>query len=387
MITRIKNGRIITPTTVLEGHDLLIENEQIIDIVDEQKTLEVDATINAEGQFISPGLIDIHTHGNSGYDFMDHSQEAVKQIATFLLSHGVTSFLATTLTQSKKDILTAIESIDDFCKQRFEGSSECLGIYLEGPYLAAEKSGAQPIEYIRNPNREELDEFIEAAHHRIKIVALAPELKNTHQMLQHLKRKNIASFAAHTNATYDETCRAITHGLIGGTHLFNGMRNFTHREPGVIGALLDHPDTFVELIADGVHVHPAALKMAIKTKGIDKVILISDAMRASGLKDGTYTLGNQKVIVKNQVARIESGSLAGSLLRLIDGVKYVYETLNIPLYEAIAMATINPAKAIKVDKTKGSIAIGKDADFIVFDNALNIKTTIKMGKVIPTHGG
>jgi len=380
----IINGNIITPFEIREKSHLEIEDGVIKNILSQIPIdfKAYDEVIDAKGNFVSPGFIDIHTHGAYGYDSMEGTEEAIGTIGRFHRKNGVTSFLANVMTDSPERMREAIKRIAHYMGYRGENihtTAQLLGIYLEGPYFSREKAGAQPREHVKLPNLEEIKEFVSLSENRIKVVALAPELEGAEEVIGYLKSKNIAVSAGHTMATFKETKEAIDLGVTLATHLYNGMRDFNHREVGVVGAVLTDERVMCEIIADGIHVHPEAIGMAVELKGKDKIVLISDSMMAAGLSDGEYTLAGQKVYVKNKEARIESGNLAGSTLTLDRAIYNMVHLVGVKLEDAVRMATLNPAKAIGVDSRKGSIEIGKDADLVIFDENMTIEKVFIKG--------
>lgn len=380
----IKNSKIITPYEIKKGYSLIINNGKIKDIIKNETIYknQFDKIIDLEGKYLSPGFIDIHNHGNNGHDSMEGTYEALESMSKYHIKNGVTGYLATPMTNPKENILKAIENAARYIQEKNDKGAKVLGIYLEGPYFSQEKKGAQPSEYIKTPDIEELKMYIKEGKGNIKVVALAPEINNAKETITYLKEQGIKISAGHTNATYEETIEGIERGITQVTHLYNGMRSFTHREPGVIGAALTDERVYCEMICDGIHLHKAAMKMAVKMKGKDKIILISDAIMAAGLSDGEYELGGQKVFVKDGEARLESGVLAGSTLTLNRAVYNMVHLVGVPLKEAVQMASLNPARAIGIDKRKGSIEIGKDADIIAFDENLNVSFTMVEGNII-----
>jgi len=381
----IKNAKIISPYEVKDNSSLEIEKGKISNLFHKRKVDEegYDRIIDAKNQYLSPGFIDIHNHGNSGYDAMDGSYQALDAIAEFHLQNGITSFLATTMTSESEKVKRALENVGKYINEKEHKNikSQVLGIYLEGPYFAMEKKGAQPAEYIRLPDIEEMEEFINISQDTIKVVALAPELDGAEQVISYLRSKDIRVAAGHSNANFAETKIGIDAGITIATHLYNGMRSFAHREPGIIGAVLTDDRVFTELISDGIHSHLGAMDLAVRAKGKEKIVLISDAMRAAGLEDGEYELGGQAVFVKNGEARLKEGSLAGSVLTLDRAVYNMVNLVNLRIEDAVRMATLNAAKAIGLDKSKGSIEVGKDADLIIFDEDINISKAMVNGEV------
>ncbi len=377
----IKNVKIISPYEVLEGLGVKINEGKIVEInLDHLLEDSEGEIIDGGGNYLSPGFIDIHNHGNSGYDVMDSTEEALDKIGEFHLSNGVTSYLGTIITSSYENIIKAMKNIVDYDNKL--GKANILGIHLEGPFFHLEKKGAQPEEYIKLPDLNRIQELLEIARGKLKMVSLAPELKGSIEVIAKLKASNVAVAMAHTNATFESAQRGINSGITIATHLYNGMRSFNHREPGVIGASLLDNRVYCELIYDRIHLHDAAAKMALKMKGYDKIVLVSDAMMAAGLGDGEYLLGNQKVFVKDGAARLASGSLAGSTLNLKQAVYNMVKFLEVPIHEAVKMASLNPAKAINMGRELGSIRVGKRADLIIFDKNIDIKHTISGGNLI-----
>lgn len=368
---------------VLYDHQLLIENDLIANIVPNNETIkDVDQTIDAKNLYLSPGFIDIHNHGNTSFDVMDATFEALEGMSKFHLKNGVTSFLGATMTNPKTKILKALENTANYLKVQNPNTSEMLGIYLEGPYFNIAKKGAQPGQDIKDPNIDELKEFIKASNNSIKVVSLAPELPNAIETIDFLKRNDIFVAIGHSDAKYHEAMKGIEHGATISTHLYNGMRAYTHREPGIIGAALVSPSLRTEIIADGIHLHKAAINVAKLCKKSDNILLISDAMRAAGLPNGTYELGGQTVISEDGAARLLDGALAGSTLNLNLAVKNMINLFDTPLIDAVKMASLNPAKAIGYDQTIGSIKKGKIADLILFNDAIEIKHIIKKGNIL-----
>lgn len=386
MKTLIKNTNIITPYEIKKGSSLVIEDGKIADIFNGEIYNEesYDKIIDGEGKYLSPGFIDLHNHGNFGHDAMEGTYEALDIIADFHIKKGVTSFLATTMTEEADKIKKAVKNIGEYVndgENNRDVKAQVLGVYLEGPYFSMEKKGAQPPQYIKNPDLEEIKNLIELSKNTIKIVALAPEIEGAKEAIKYLKEKGITISAGHTNATFDEAKTGIDLGITQATHLYNGMRAYSHREPGIIGAVLTDQRVACEMICDGIHLHVGAMDLAVKIKGKDGIILISDAMMATGLEDGKYELGGQDVYVKEGAARLEDGTLAGSTLTLNKAVYNMVHMINIPLEDAVRMASLNPARAIGVDNKKGSIEIGKDADLIIFDDDINVLKAMVKGKI------
>lgn len=380
----ITNGKIITPNNVLQNKILLF-NETIEEIIDEKYFMEKInygqssniEIIDAQGNYVSPGFIDIHIHGSGGHDTMDAEVEAIKGISEVIVKNGVTSFLPTTMTMDRAKIYKALDNIKQCMKLKFKGA-RILGAHLEGPFINEKYKGAQKEDYIIKPEYD----FIEKYKEIIQIITLAPEKDVNLNFIREIKEKTGINLSiGHSNATYEETMESINMGVNSATHIFNAMNPFNHRKPGIIGAIFNS-NVYCELIADTIHINPAIFQILVKIKGIDKLILITDSMRAGCLKDGFSELGGQKVIVKNNCARLEDGTLAGSILTLNTAVKNFMEYTDVKIYEAVNMASLNPAKNLKIDNKTGSIEIGKNADIIIFDDDFDVKQTIIEGQTV-----
>ncbi|GGI40645.1 N-acetylglucosamine-6-phosphate deacetylase [Mammaliicoccus stepanovicii] len=336
--------------------------------------------IDLKGHHLIPGFIDIHIHGGYGQDAMDATPESLNILTKNLLSEGTTSFLATTMTQSTEAVNKALENIANF-KPEDEQSAEILGVHLEGPFISEFKVGAQNPEFVARPSVQKFKDFQKHANNLIKIVTIAPEVDGAGETIKTLCHDVIFS-AGHTVSDFDGIEEAVDNGLKHITHLYNAQTTFTHREPGVFGAALTDERLTTEVIVDGVHSHPNAVKLAYLAKGNKNFCVITDAMRAKGMQDGKYDLGGQDVIVKNNEARLESGSLAGSILLMNQGLKNLMNFAGISLEEAWRTTSLNQAIRLNVDDKIGSIKVGKKADLVVVDSEINVLTTIKNGYVI-----
>jgi len=381
----IINGTIITPFHLISGKAIIVEKGRIREIVNEEElstaTLTGAEVIEGKDKYIVPGYIDIHVHGGGGSDVMDGDYEAINQIAIAHSHFGTTSFLPTTMTMSKDKIIRSLRSICEAVKKGTAGA-EILGIHMEGPYINPEKKGAQKEDEIKKISIEEFLEFNQASGNLIRLVTIAPEMPGAIGLIKYLYKRGIIASVGHTNATYVQTQAGIQAGLSHVTHTFNAMRELHHREPGVVGAALTSPELTVEVIADGIHIHPIVLKILTKIKEGEKVVLITDAMRAAGLKEGTYDLGGQEVIVTKGQARLKDGTLAGSVLTMDKAVKNIVNKIGIQLPKAIQMASFNPARSIGIDDKKGSLEPGKDADIVILNKNLETELTIVVGKIV-----
>jgi len=378
------HGTIVTPFQLLEDRIIIIEKGKIIAITDRKEDLAILKNveiIEAQNKFIVPGYIDIHVHGGGGSDVMDGEYEAIKQVATTHSHFGTTAFLPTTMTMTKDKIIKSLKNIHE-ARLKGTGTAEILGIHLEGPYINPEKKGAQKEEDIKKVSVEEFLEFNQASGNLIRLVTIAPEMPGAIDFIRWLHQQGIIVSVGHSNATYKQVQEGIQAGLSQVTHIFNAMRGLHHREPGVVGAALSSPKLIVEMIADGIHLHPMVLKMLTQIKESEKLVLITDAMRATGFKEGTYDLGGQEVIVTQGQAKLKNGTLAGSVLTMDKAVKNLVTKVGISLLNAVQMASYNPAKCLGIDDKKGSLELYKDADIVILNKNLETELTMVAGKVV-----
>lgn len=347
--------------------------------------------------FISPGFVDIHVHGGGGGDFMDGDPEAVAAITSCHVQHGTTALLATTLTAPEDQILKAIRAVKAAPKR----GTRIVGFHIEGPYINEKWRGAQNPEYVRTADLAEVDRWMATAEaatdaegaggcdcgcdHDHWHITLAPEIPENLAAIKGLVERGFVVSAGHTDCTYAQLKAGMAEGLSHATHLYNAMRGLHHREPGTVGGAMTLPGLTIELIADGVHVHPASMRVAVNARGVDSSLLITDAMRAAGMPDGDYYLGELKAIVKNGEARLENGSLAGSVLTMATAVRNMVNLVGLELHQAVQMASLNPARRHRLDAEIGSLELGKRADLVLFDKDLTVDTTIVGGTVAHTR--
>ncbi len=356
----------------------LVYDETFVELGVEHEELEQ----LPEDYVVVPGFIDQHIHGAAGSDAMDGTVEDLSKIANALAKEGTTAFLATTMTQSPENITNALKAVKDYIESKPVEGAEVLGVHLEGPFISKDFAGAQPYEYIATPNVDVFKKYQDASGDNIRLVSLAPEEEGSSELIAYLKENNIVASIGHSNSKYADVEKAVNAGATNLTHTYNAMKPVHHREVGTVGSAYLFDELACECICDGIHVSGPAIKLLHKNKPNNKFILITDAMRAKHLPDGISELGGQTVIVKNGEARLENGTLAGSVLRMNHAVKNVMKFLNLPLEEVVKYASINPAKNLGVAEKLGSIKEGKRADFVILDKDLNVVKTVRAGKVI-----
>jgi len=334
--------------------------------------------IDAEGLYAIPGLIDIHFHGCVGKDFCDGTAESIRKMAEYELSQGITSVCPATMTLPASRIAEICEAAGNY---RGEEGAALRGINLEGPFISPGKKGAQKEDYIIAPDAGLLREWIRLSNGLCRLIDIAPETEGAMEFIDDVK-EDIRISVAHTMADYDTAKEAFERGASHITHLYNAMPGFSHRAPGVIGAGAEQEHVFAELICDGIHVHPSAIRAAFKLYGSGRIVLISDSIEATGLSDGQYMLGGQPVTVRGNQARLADGTLAGSVTNLMNCVRFLVKTVGIPFGTAVKCAAVNPAKSIGIYDTAGSLDVGKAADIVLMDQDLEIVHVIHNGEVV-----
>ena len=376
----IKNGKIILEDEIVLGKAVLF-TDKIEGIVDESEIPAGAEIIDAEGGYVSPGLIELHIHGYLGKDVCDASEESIRIISKGLLENGVTGYLPTTMTVDMEVIKGAIESVRALMAEsttpEFDGTT-ILGVHAEGPFISESKKGAQDPRYILKPDAK----FVKANADVIRVITLAPEEDDADfsAIREITADTGVVVSMGHTSADYDTAVAGVKAGVRHATHLFNAMTPLTHRGPGVVGAALNSDEVSTELIVDTHHVNAALFDTVYKLKG-RKLCFITDCLPAGGLPEGEYTLGGAKIIYKNDLCRLEDGTIAGSVLKLNKGVWNVYTNSKIPLHECVNCASLNPATTLGIQDKKGSIKAGKDADLVILDNEFNVRKTIIGGKI------
>lgn len=343
-----------------------------------------DEVLDGKGMYAIPGLIDLHFHGCKGNDFCDGSRDAIARIAEYEASVGVTAIAPATMTLPVEELEQILRVAAEYKKgPHSKKEADFVGINMEGPFISPAKKGAQDERNIIPCDVKVCERFLEASEGLVKFMGIAPEeSENAVSFIEAVKDKVNVSLA-HTNADYDTAMAAFNAGADHAVHLYNAMPAFTHRAPGVIGAVYDSKHVMAEIICDGVHIHPAAVRATFEMMGEDRMILISDSMRAAGMPDGSYTLGGLDVnVVGNRATLVSDGAIAGSVTNLMDCMKTAVKTMNIPLETAVACATINPAKSLGIDAEYGSIRAGKKAHIVLMDQELNVQQVIKDGELL-----
>ncbi|PKG25613.1 N-acetylglucosamine-6-phosphate deacetylase [Niallia nealsonii] len=362
--------------------DGLIESYGSIEELSADKK-RVDKIVEFPNSYkLIPGLIDIHIHGAYNADVMDGTRKALEKMAATLPKEGTTSFLATTMTQEEQEIESALKNAAAYIASQTKfGMAEVLGVHLEGPFITSAKAGAQPLHAIKKPNVELFKKWQNIAGNHIKLVTLAPEEENGLDLVAYLKETGVVASMGHTDALYEDVLRGIEAGVSHVTHLYNGMRGLHHRDPGVAGAALLHKELLIEMIVDGIHIHPQVVNLTYQQKGKEGIVLITDSMRAKWMDDGVSSLGGQKVIVKDGKALLENGSLAGSTLKMDEGVRNIMNYTGCSLEDAVYMGSYNPAKQLGILHKKGSIKKGKDADLAILNKDNEVVMTICNGEI------
>lgn len=373
-------GKDIYTPFKIEGEATILIDGDTIENVGSENTDGYNS-IDLREYTVIPGLVDMHIHGINGYDTMDAEMKSIEEMSKNLAALGVTSFLATTVTAPLHRIEAALKNIKDCLKRKLSGA-RLIGAYVEGPYINDEYKGAHPSQFIREIDLDELQRLVEYAGEAVVVVTIAPEKPNAQKAIEYLTSKNIRVTLGHTNATFSQAKDAFDAGASIVTHLFNGMRGLNHREPGIVGAALTDERAKVELICDLIHLAPPIFQITHKSKGKENVVLITDCIVAGGLEDGQYRLGELDIFVENGVSRLKNGTLAGSTLKLLNAVKNMSLHAKIPFEDALAMATINPARTIGKEDFIGSIEAGKKADIVALNDSFEPVFVMVGGKIV-----
>ncbi|MBI3578140.1 MAG: N-acetylglucosamine-6-phosphate deacetylase [Ignavibacteriales bacterium] len=382
----IKNVDIVTPFRIIEKGSVIIEGKKIA-AIGRSSEVPIPAAVKTydfDGMMLTPGFIDLLVHGGGGYGFADMSMEAVQHISEFYFKHGTTGMLAALYSKPEHDMVADVKRIADFC--RSSNHSNIWGMHLEGPFINRDLHGAMKVEYLWKPDVAGWKKLYEASGGYIRLMTIAPELPHVHEVMRAAAKNDVVLSIGHSAATYEQVLDAIDNGAAHVTHMFNAMKPFHHRLPGVaVGALL-HNELKVELIADGIHVHPAVMRLIYNIKGDGGIILITDAIRASGMPSGEYTFMDQKIFVKDKRAYLADDTLAGSTLTMNQAVKTMVQQVEVPLTAAVRMASLNGAKVLGLEHHKGILAVGKDADLVVMNKDFDVQMTIYEGSIKYLNG-
>ncbi len=378
MQQKIINGKILSPDPLPEHYGILIDGDLILEVGDHAAFPQDIPAIDAAGRWVIPGLIDIHVHGGEGYDTMDAENEALAGMARYFLSTGVTSFLPTTTAASQQDVIEAVSRIRAFSQP--DDGARVLGIHLEGPYLGHKHKGAQPEQHLRAAEPGEYMPWLESGV--VKLFTVAPEVEGVMDLITTGTEKGVRFAVGHSSASYDTMIEAIERGLSQATHTFNGMPQLHHREPGVVGAVLTDPRVYAQIITDGIHLHPAVVDLVFKTKGADRTVLITDAIRAAGANDGVHRLGDQVVTVTDGIARISTGSLAGSTLAMDQALRNTLRFTGRTLEAVLPSATRVAAESIGMQDQIGALKPGLKADIVLLDENLAPRLCLLAGKIV-----
>ncbi len=372
-------GKLVTPTIVLERVCLKVRNGVVVDII--ENYVDFGNVLNYRDYVVMPGIIDTHIHGLKGYDVSDGKPESILGMAKHLVEYGVTGFQPSSVAAPHEKLVEICKAVKE-AHDHWEYSAEplgarILGLHLEGPYINPDKRGAQNPKFIRLPSRREVEEYINASNGLLRMITLAPEIEGGLDIIPYLVERGIVVSIGHSNADYDTALKAIAKGATRATHLFNAMRGIHHRDPGLVVALMESSRVYLELIADFVHVHPAVMRFVINHVGVERVVLVSDAISAAGLGDGIYDFSGLKVKVEKGIARLSDGTLAGSTLTMDKALMNMVR-LGHGLREITWMLSLNPARSLGIDRF-GDLRPGYYADLIAIDEELRVRATVVGG--------
>ena len=376
----LKNGRIVLKNKLVNGSISIFDGkiEKIFENNFDLDEKDFDEIIDLNQKYLGPAFVDVHTHGADGADAMDVSEEALRKISKYLAKEGTANFLATTLTSTKeilKNVLGIVAKLQD---KDIDGAN-IFGVHMEGPYFSVEYKGAQNEKYMKPAGIKELDEYLSVKEGLVKLFSISPHNQENLEAIKYLSDRGVIASVGHSAAKYEDVIKAVNYGLTHATHTYNAMKGFTHREPGVVGAVFNSDEIMAEIIFDKFHVHPEAVRTLIKIKGVDKVVCVTDSMSATGLPEGKYKLGELDVNVKDGQARLAmNDALAGSVLRMDGAFRNLIE-LGYSITDVFKMTSTNAAKEFKLNS--GEIKVGKDADIVIMDKDYHVCMTFVKGKV------
>ncbi|MBU0711183.1 N-acetylglucosamine-6-phosphate deacetylase [bacterium] len=380
----LHNATVYTGITVLQKSTVMIADGKIEDVISNERFKKRQIPRDAQlfylnGANIAAGFIDTHIHGLHGFDTADGNPDSILEMSKALLEYGVTGFCPTLYPQPDDNFLESIKAVVAAIGK--EPGAKIYGMHLEGPFISPDKPGVLTGKYMRSVDINLMKKFLDVSQGHISIMTVAPELKNMHELAILAGKSGIVVSAGHSNATYENMLEGFQAGILHSTHFFNAMRRLHHRDPGVVGAIMIHANVSCEVIADGFHVHKAIMELLLRVKPVHKVVLVTDALKPTGLKSGTLIANDEEVVLDKGLFKLKSdGTIAGSALTMIKGVQNLYE-MGIPLHDAIRMASINPANVINRQNVTGSLIPGKDADVVVFDNDFNVMMTFVKGEL------
>jgi N-acetylglucosamine-6-phosphate deacetylase len=380
----LRCGRLVTDGVELLDQYVTVERGQIV-AVGESIAADEDAALTLSDAIVAPGFVDVHTHGGGGFNLHTTDGQEIQNYARWAPSTGTTAFLVGTVgvpnRPPRAEVQAAVAAIqsDDVRNGGSPRSAENLGIHLEGPYMNVARRGAHDPSWLRMPDQSEIAQLIEDARGYLRLITVAPELPGAQAMIDRLIAAGTTVSIGHTDATYEQAQEGIGWGITHATHCFNAMRPLLHRDPGALGAIIETPSVRGEIIADGAHVHPAAMRVLIRALGPDRTVVVTDALAAAGDPDATFTFAGQTARVIDGVARLADGTITGSVLTMVQALRNLVTLVDVPLAQAIAMLSINPARSVNVADRKGCIAVGYDADLVILDRDLQLGGTICRG--------
>lgn len=377
------NAEVITPFHSRKNSTVVIENNKIKELIQGKKANfpSDHEIIDLAGKYLIPGLIDLHIHGAGGHDFAKFGAREIDDLTRVLLSHGITGILVTLPPKPKKELIKDVRNFSELISKLRHPNIIC-GIHLEGPFLNKKMHGALNPDTFWEPDFEDWCSLFEACRGNLKLMTIAPELPGCLDIIRDASVKGVVTSLGHTEADYENILMAIDNGVSQVTHIYNAMHPVHHRDPGVLGACYVSDELKVQLIADGIHVHPVTMKFLVKIKSVNGILLVSDAIPAATKPDGKYEFAGQEITIKDSKAFLADGTIAGSCLTLDRAVKTMVEQVEVPVTGAVRMATLNPARVLRKDDFKGIISVGKDADLVVMNRDLEVEMTILQGEIV-----
>ncbi|MBE3557983.1 MAG: N-acetylglucosamine-6-phosphate deacetylase [Ktedonobacteraceae bacterium] len=381
---RLHGARLVDASLDLSGGDIVVEDELIKAVGYQQGAVDGELVIDAADAVIVPGFIEVHTHGGGGYRLHTTSVAEIQSYARWATTTGVTAFLAAVVgvpaALPEPQVRTVVAAVRAFAEKSHAPGAEPLGIHLEGPYISSKRRGAHPPAWLRTPDEAETARLLEVSEGYLRLITLAPELPGAREMIRRMIEAGVTVSMGHTDSNYEQSVEAIRLGITHMTHCFNAMRPLLHREPGPLAAVVQEQRVFGEIIADGVHVHPAVVNALIRMLGPERTIVVTDAQAGAGLPlDAVFEFAGQKLHIAQGAARLENGALAGSVLTMDSALRNIIQMTGVSLQEAVGMLTLNPAKAARVDNRKARLRCGYEADLLILDNSLKLQATLCRG--------